>query len=61
MHVSVFTYLAKQLPQAIARVNRLLEGDEGRESKMNGFVIDYSKNAKNLKDARILFSNYDPE
>ena len=61
-----FLYLAKQLKdhnllQAIARVNRLFDGDEGHEAKVNGFVIDYSKNAKNLHDAMELFSNYDPE
>lgn len=61
-----FLYLAKQLKdhnllQAIARVNRLFDGDEGHEAKVNGFVIDYSKNAKNLRDAMELFSSYDPE
>jgi len=59
-------YLAKQLKdrnllQAIARVNRLFDGDEGKQSKTNGLIIDYSKNAKNLKNALELFSNYDPE
>jgi len=63
---NTFLYLAKQLRdhnllQAIARVNRLFEGDEGREPKANGFIIDYSKNAKNLYDAMKLFSNYDPK
>jgi len=63
---NAFLYLAKQLKdhnllQAIARVNRLFDGDEGREAKVNGFVIDYSKNAKNLYDAMELFSNYDPD
>lgn len=63
---NTFLYLAKQvkdhnLLQAIARVNRLFEGDEGREAKVNGFVIDYSKNAKNLYDAMELFSHFDPE
>ncbi|TSA51739.1 type I restriction endonuclease subunit R [archaeon] len=63
---NTFLYLAKQLKdhnllQAIARVNRLFDGDEGREAKVNGFIIDYSKNAKNLYDALELFSNYDPE
>jgi type I restriction enzyme R subunit len=63
---NTFLYLAKQLKdhnllQAIARVNRLFDGDEGKEAKVNGFVIDYSKNAKNLRDAMKLFSNYDPE
>ena len=61
---NAFLYLAKQLKdhnllQAIARVNRLFDGDEGHEAKVNGFVIDYSKNAKNLHDAMELFSNYD--
>ncbi|MGB0952398.1 MAG: type I restriction endonuclease subunit R [Planctomycetota bacterium] len=63
---NTFLYLAKQLSdhnllQAVARVNRLFDGDEGREAKANGFIIDYSKNAKNLRDAMELFSNYDPE
>ncbi|MCP4601556.1 MAG: type I restriction endonuclease subunit R [Proteobacteria bacterium] len=63
---NTFLYLAKQLKdhnllQAIARVNRLFDGDERRETKVNGFVIDYSKNAKNLYDAMELFSNYAPE
>ncbi len=63
---NTFLYLAKQLRdhnllQAIARVNRLFDGDEGREAKVNGFVIDYSKNAQNLYNAIQLFSNYDPE
>lgn len=63
---NTFLYLAKQLKdhnllQAIARVNRLFDGDKGKEAKVNGFVIDYSKNAKNLRDAMELFSNYDPE
>ena len=61
---NTFLYLAKQirdhnLLQAIARVNRLFDGDKGREAKVNGFVIDYSKNARNLYDAMELFSNYD--
>jgi len=63
---NTFLYLAKQLRdhnllQAIARVNRLFDGDDGKEAKVNGFVIDYSKNAKNLRDAMQLFSNYEPE
>lgn len=63
---NTFLYLAKQLKdhnllQAIARVNRLFDGDEKREAKTNGFVIDYSRNARNLYDAMELFSNYDPE
>ena len=58
-------YLAKQLKdhnllQAIARVNRLFDGDEGKQAKTNGLIVDYSKNAKNLKNALELFSNYDP-
>lgn len=57
-------YLAKQLKdhnllQAIARVNRLFGGDKGKQAKTNGLIIDYSKNAKNLKNALELFSNYD--
>ena len=63
---NTFLYLSKQLTnhnllQAVARVNRLFDGDEGKEAKVNGFVIDYSKNARNLKDAMELFSNYDPD
>ncbi len=63
---NTFLYLAKQLRdhnllQAIARVNRLFEGEADREVKVNGFVIDYSKNARNLYDAMELFSKYDPE
>lgn len=59
-------YLAKQLQdhnllQAVARVNRVYNGDEGKQVKTNGIIIDYSKNAKNLKDALQLFTNYDPE
>ncbi len=62
---NTFLYLAKQLKdhnllQAIARVNRLFDGDDEHEAKVNGFIIDYSKNAKNLYDAMTLFSNYDP-
>ncbi|MCK5133837.1 MAG: type I restriction endonuclease subunit R [Candidatus Sabulitectum sp.] len=62
---NTFLYLAKQLKdhnllQAIARVNRLFDGDDEHEAKVNGFIIDYSKNAKNLYDAMALFSNYDP-
>ncbi len=58
-------YLAKQLKdhnllQAIARVNRLFDGDKDKQAKTNGLIIDYSKNAKNLKNALELFSNYDP-
>ncbi len=63
---NTFLYLTRQLRdhnllQAIARVNRLFDGDEGHEAKVNGFIIDYSQNARNLYDAMELFSNYDPE
>ena len=63
---NTFLYLAKQLSnhnllQAIARVNRLFDGDPDHEAKVNGFVIDYSKNAKNLYDAMQLFASYDPD
>ena len=59
-------YLAKQLKdhnllQAIARVNRVFDGDAGKQSKTAGLIVDYSKNAKNLKNALELFSNYAPE
>jgi len=57
-------YLAKQLKdhnllQAIARVNRLFGGNDDKQEKVNGIIIDYSKNAQNLKSAMELFSNYD--
>jgi type I restriction enzyme, R subunit len=63
---NTFLYLAKELKehnllQAIARVNRLFNGDKGKEAKTNGIIIDYSKNAKNLKKALELFTHYDPE
>ena len=59
-------YLAKQLQdhnllQAIARVNRVYDGDNNKQAKVAGLIIDYSKNAKNLKNALTLFSNYDPK
>lgn len=59
-------YLAKQLKdhnllQAIARVNRVFNGDAGKQCKKAGLIIDYSKNAKNLKNALELFSNFDPK
>ncbi|MBP3616343.1 MAG: type I restriction endonuclease subunit R [Alphaproteobacteria bacterium] len=59
-------YLAKQLKdhnllQAIARVNRVYNGDKDKQSKVAGLIVDYSKNAKNLKNALTLFSNYNPE
>lgn len=57
-------YLAKQLKdhnllQAIARVNRVYDGADGKQSKTAGLIVDYSKNAKNLKSALELFSHYD--
>lgn len=59
-------YLAKQLKdhnllQAIARVNRVFGGDAGKQSKTAGLIVDYSKNARNLRNALELFSNYAPE
>lgn len=59
-------YLAKQLKdhnllQAIARVNRLCYGDAGKPQKESGIIIDYSKNAENLRHAMELFSNFDPQ
>lgn len=62
--VNTALYLAKQLKdhnllQAIARVNRIYEGRPGKQVKVNGFIFDYSKNAKNLKNALELFSNFD--
>lgn len=59
-------YLAKQLKdhnllQAIARVNRVFDGDAGKQAKTAGLIIDYSKNASNLKSALELFSNFDPK
>ena len=59
-------YLAKQLKdhnllQAIARVNRVYDGSDGKQSKTAGLIVDYSKNAKNLKSALELFSHYDPQ
>ena len=62
--VNTALYLAKQLKdhnllQAIARVNRVYEGKPGKQMKVNGFIFDYSKNAKNLKNALELFSNFD--
>lgn len=64
--VNTALYLAKQLKdhnllQAIARVNRIYEGKPGKQMKVNGFIFDYSKNAKNLKNALELFSNFDPK
>ena len=59
-------YLAKQLKdhnllQAVARVNRVYNGETGKQTKVCGLIVDYSKNAKNLKDALKLFSHYDPD
>lgn len=59
-------YLAKQLQdhnllQAIARVNRLYDGEKDKQIKANGLIVDYSKNAKNLKDALVLFSHYEAQ
>jgi type I restriction enzyme R subunit len=59
-------YLAKQLKdhnllQAIARVNRTFGGDAGKQKKTSGLIVDYSMNAKALKDAMILFSNFNPD
>lgn len=64
--VNTALYLAKQLKdhnllQAIARVNRVYEGKPGKQMKVNGFIFDYSKNAKNLKNALELFSNFAAE
>lgn len=55
-------YLAKDLRdhnllQAIARINRVYENKNSAYPKTAGFVIDYSKNAENLKDAMKLFGN----
>lgn len=57
-------YLAKDIKdhtllQAIARVNRL--HDNKKLPKTAGYIIDYSKNAKNIKTAMKLFGNYDEE
>lgn len=57
-------YLCKDLRdhnllQAIARVNRLFENK--KLPKTEGYIIDYSENAKNIKTAMKLFGNYDEE
>ena len=57
-------YLTKELRdhnllQAIARVNRLY--DNPKAPKTAGYIIDYSENARNLKDAMDLFGNYDED
>ncbi|MDE7170025.1 MAG: hypothetical protein K2N67_07495, partial [Mucispirillum sp.] len=59
-------YLTKQLKdhslmQAIARVNRVFDGDENSQQKSWGLIIDYSANASNLKSAMTLFNNFNPE
>ena len=59
-------YLVKQLEnhnlmQAIARVNRVFDGDDNRQPKVNGLIVDYSANAQNLKDAMQLFSGFNPD
>lgn len=59
-------YLTKQLKehnlmQAIARVNRVFDGDEHSIQKHSGLIIDYSANARNLKNAMALFNDYDIE
>jgi type I restriction enzyme, R subunit len=59
-------YLAKDLHdhgllQAIARVNRLFDNEEGRMQKTTGYIIDYSENAKNLKHAMQLFGNFEAD
>ena len=55
-------YLAKDLKdhnllQAIARVNRLYSNEQ--KPKTAGFIIDYSENAKNLRDAMELFGSFE--
>lgn len=57
-------YLTKELRdhnllQAIARVNRIFENE--KRQKTSGFIIDYSQNAENIRNAMELFSNYDAE
>jgi len=57
-------YLAKDLKdhnllQAIARVNRLYENK--KLPKRDGYIIDYSENAKNIDTAMRLFGNFDAE
>lgn len=47
------------LLQAIARVNRLFDNDSLEKS--SGYIVDYSENAKNLKNAMQLFSNFDEQ
>lgn len=58
-------YLTKRLEnhnlmQAIARVNRVFDGDKGMKEKSSGLIVDYSSNAKNIKDAMQLFTDFDP-
>ncbi len=57
-------YLTKELRdhnllQAIARVNRIFENE--KRQKTSGFIIDYSQNAENIRNAMELFSNYDAD
>ena len=59
-------YLARQLKdhnllQAIARVNRVYSGNKNKQMKTAGLIIDYSRNAENIKNALELFSNYDKD
>ncbi len=56
-------YLAKEIKdhnllQAIARVNRLFDNENKEMPKTAGFIIDYSENAKNLREAMDLFGNF---
>ena len=55
-------YLTKDLKehnllQAIARVNRVY--DNKKKPKTAGLIVDYSKNAQNIKTAMELFGSYD--
>lgn len=64
--VNTVLYLAKQLRdhnllQAIARVNRLYNNENGTMNKTAGYVVDYSENARAIKEAMALFGNYDPD
>jgi len=59
-------YLAKPLKdhnllQAIARVNRVFNNKNQKIEKTAGFIIDYSSNAHAIKEAMVLFSNFDPD
>lgn len=64
--VNTVLYLAKQLRdhnllQAIARVNRLYNNEKGTIPKTAGYIVDYSENARAIKEAMSLFGNYDPD